>query len=240
MSLAVALSCSGAVAANAQYVTGSNPIVTQSGSPSVDLTALTSAPGSDWAHYGGPTLFDDKQAGGGQISDAGQINYGTPTSQEGARYSGNETTFNWSDGTSTPSASTNTGVYNGNFGPGSGFGLTVAASATPEQLLLWVGSGGDTTEGTLTATIDGQTFTNIASWSSGNSDELYTLNFEGTAPGDQLNVTWIADNGSNGGHGNVTVQAAAVTDVPEPGTLALFATSGLSTLGLLSRRSRRR
>lgn len=114
------------------YVTG---IVS---APSIGV-GLTLDGGLDWAHWGlkSPNDYNHKAGVTPQLLDF------KPTGEAtAARYLNGPTTFTWSDGTPTASASTTDGISW--TGLGEGFELVVPAEVAMRRLLLYVGVYGGT------------------------------------------------------------------------------------------------
>ncbi len=206
---------------HAQSISSGAPQIASNspGFGTVNLTTGASSLGADWAHFGPPDGYDHKVGGGSQISNVSDYNFGT--GNPAIPYSDNFTAFSWSDGTPTASVSpSNTGAYNGtSFGPGNGLSITVAADQTRRELKLYVGTGGDATQAMLTLSLAGATFSNTATttdFTIKKFNALYTIDFQGSAPGQSLVIDWFVTAGTSAGAANATMQAAVVTVVPEP------------------------
>src|SRR5947207_15024819 len=110
--LAVTLSITGVASAGSLSGTVNPP------PPSVNLTTEGT---SDWAHWGLNTAtdFNHKATGGTQISNVSLIGAGSTK----ARFRDSASTYTWTGGTPTASATnTPTGININNFtGPGTGF-----------------------------------------------------------------------------------------------------------------------
>ncbi len=164
----------------------------------------------DWADWGlnTPQDFNHKANVPRQISNFTVI--GNCTVQR-ASYSSNSY-IEWFDGEPNTAAAPQqaSGVYV--TGTNNGFSITVPASTTPRTLKLYIGA--NLAHGALTASLDGQTYTDatLDMTHDPNSTQgagIYTLVFNGNAPNQVLTVTYkaIATNGDNG---YVLLQAATL------------------------------
>jgi serine/threonine protein kinase len=164
----------------------------------------------DWADWGlnTPQDFNHKANAPRQISNFTVI--GNCTVQR-ASYSSNSY-IEWFDGEPNTAAAPQqaSGVYV--TGTNNGFSITVPASTTPRTLKLYIGA--NLAHGALTASLDGQTYTDatLDMTHDPNSTQgagIYTLVFNGNAPNQVLTVTYkaIATNGDNG---YVLLQAATL------------------------------
>ena len=172
----------------------------------VDLTAEGTA---DWTHWGitSADSFDYKDSVPRQISNFTVL--GTNAVQQ---YSGNYTTFSWSDGTPTPGTSgTATGVFI--YGETNGFMLTAPADQHPRQLRVYVGGYG--VQGEFQAWLSdfsAPPFVDTSSVSNvyGNSYVAYTINYAAATTNQQLIVVWRSLQLFDQVYGNVTLQAATL------------------------------
>ncbi|HEX9102555.1 MAG TPA: hypothetical protein VF997_10140 [Polyangia bacterium] len=179
---------------------------------SVDLTAISNA---DWAHWGYQFAgdFDDKAAGGGQISTFQQIGVNAPT-----QYGDGLVAYQWSDGNNgggrhqkTPPAGTTSGVYvlTG------GLKLTAPADTTVRRLLVYVGQLN--AQGQLDAALGDNSAPSVSdhSYTSTNGTPInvtYILTYAAASPGQLLTVSWTV---LNSAVGNITLQSASLqTPVP--------------------------
>jgi hypothetical protein len=191
---------------------------------------LTTEGSADWIHWGRTTAADvnRKSTGGSQISNYTLI--GANTSR--ARFDDSASTYSWTDGTPTATATnTRTGVYINNFnGPGRGFQFTAPADTTERSLDVFVGAFD--ASGTLEAILsDGSAapFTHTLTGAAGQSVQgHYTLNYSANSPGQTLTVRWT-ETADFGTADNITLQAAALSlaVVPEPATLGLLGAASL-------------
>jgi hypothetical protein len=160
----------------------------------------------DWAHYGLNTLssFNHRSGVTSQIGNVVKIGSGTA-----ARFTNNTTSFTWSNGTPTTSATnTLTGIQV--TGVNSGFQVSVPANRSLRTVQVYVGVV--RARGRLEATLsDGSmpAYVNSSiSNTGGRTNSVYTLNFSSASAGQALNIRWImqADHGS----GNVTLQGVSL------------------------------
>jgi len=173
----------------------------------VDLTAEGT---SDWAHWGRASAnsFDHKTGVPQLISNFTEI--GTNDVQ---RYSDNYTAFSWTDGTPTASNNgTTTGVFI--HGMTNGFSITAPADATVRTLKVYVGLNAaqgnfqaylsDFSAPAYTAASPGSIF--------GNAYAVYTLNYAAASAGQTLIINYAAKTLYDANFGNVTLQAASLSD----------------------------
>lgn len=179
--------------------------------PTVDLTARGTL---DWAHWGmgSPTSYAHKAGVTQQISNFTKLG-AAPVGW----FSDNPTTFSWTDGTPTASASnTATGVLTNTVG--NGFQLTIPADENVKTLRLYVGVW--YAQGKLEATLsDGSapayvdtSVTNNA----GSSHAVYTISFNADSPGQTLTVNYTLQADYLAPNGNVTFEAATLTSGGDP------------------------
>jgi hypothetical protein len=169
---------------------------------------LTAEGPTDWVNwgilYGGPGLADRKRGVTARIS-----NY-TEIGSLGVATTGNDPrTLTWSDGTPNTSGSNSTVVYvDSNSGhPGNGFSFTVTADTTVRTLVVHV--GGQTSGGTLTATLsDGSAakYQDTSPTQSSRYDRNYTLTYSAASAGQTLTIQWVNATAS----GNVSLGGAAL------------------------------
>lgn len=206
---------------------------------------LTAEGTTDWAIWGqgastslSPT---DSKLGGSGISDLTRYSNGDPLRGLGQFGNYGASSFTWSDGTNTQSASGVWGgiqnesgynmdcaVSNGTDSCGEGFSFTVDAGTALQELVLYSDVHGGT--GTLTATLSDSSapvYTENMTFFGANLPYVSTIDFAAASEGQELTITLLLTSDSTGGTGtaNVAIQAAAVSQVdsptPEPGTLAL-------------------
>ncbi len=146
----------------------------------------------DWAHWGLTAAgdYNHKAAVASQLLDFKPTGSTSP-----ARLLAGPTTFTWSDGTPTKSASTNDGIKWQ--GVGEGFQLAVTAGPDVRKLRLYVGVFGGT--GALTASLsdprtigrgDDRFTSDKASWFL----QVVTLEYgNADKPDTRLNVSWRLD-----------------------------------------------
>jgi hypothetical protein len=169
---------------------------------------LTAEGPTDWVNwgilYGGPGLADRKLGVTARIS-----NYTEIGSLVVATTGNDPRTLTWSDGTPNTSGSNSTVVYvDSNSGhPGNGFSFTVSADTTVRTLVVHV--GGQTSGGTLTATLsDGSAaaYQDTSPTQSSRYDRNYTLTYSAASAGQTLSIQWVNATDS----GNVTLGGAAL------------------------------
>lgn len=185
---------------------GQTNSITAPPAASVDLTSEGTL---DWVHWGitSSTDFDCKASVPLQISNFTVL--GTNAVQQ---FSGNYTSFSWSDGTPTVSSSgTDTGVYI--TGMTNGFRITAPADSSARQIRVYVGGYG--VQGEFQAWLSdfsGQPLIDPATVSNeyGNTYVDYTINYRAASPNQQLIVVYRAVNLFDPVYGNVTLQAATL------------------------------
>ncbi|MEK6281680.1 MAG: Ig-like domain-containing protein [Acidobacteriota bacterium] len=170
----------------------------------VDLTAEGVF---DWAHWGlnGPSAFNHKGSVTQQITNFTLIGTGAL-----GWFLDGATTFSWTDGTPTLSASsTQTGV-NTNGVVGNGFEINMPADTNLKSLKLYVGAW--YAQGKLEATVsDGSApaFINTAlNNNAGGTFGLYTINYKAGSPGQTLKVRYTILNQYFAPNGNIALKAA--------------------------------
>ena len=210
---------------------------------------LTTQGTIDWAVWGQGSSISlsptDDKSGGTAISDL------TLVGADNLRGLGvfgtyGETTFQWTNGTNSPSASNvDAGLqHNGTVATPEGFSFTVTAATTPEELIVY-----DTLNygvATLSATLsDGGSILQTMNLYNSNVPYYSVIDFEANSTGQTLTVTLelTADtSGNDSGNAALTGvslssnQSMDFSSVPEPATLTLFATS---LVGLIARRFKR-
>jgi hypothetical protein len=179
----------------------------------------------DWAHWGvsASLAADDRRADAvsGIISPATQVgNFNV------SDFPSNLTRFTWTDGTPTSVQSSPTSVGISFFsGSATGIGFSVQTSALdtrPYELRFYSGafSATDTVTATLT---DGtsQSDNSLVTPANQSVNGEYLIDFQASQPGEILTVTTI-DTANAGGGGNVILQAASLSSVPEPTGVGLL------------------
>jgi serine/threonine protein kinase len=163
---------------------------------------LTTEGTLDWVDWGLNTAQDVNRKRGvpEQVSTFTLIGNGTV--QRDDQYSN---TYIWSDGTpvAVEDPPPNQAVYGIDVvGLNNGFRISVQASTTARTLRLYIGT--KLARGQLTATLDGQTYTDSSLDTSSDphntqDNGIYTLTFNGSLPGQVLTVTYTAvlTNGSD-------------------------------------------
>ncbi|HMU32784.1 MAG TPA: peptidoglycan DD-metalloendopeptidase family protein [Pyrinomonadaceae bacterium] len=178
--------------------------------PNVDLSGEGTA---DWAHWGlaSPTSFNHKSGVTSQIGNYTLIGNGIAQ-----QFSGNSTSYSWSGGAPTASASgVNTGLWI--VGAGNGYQIVVPADTTARTLKMYVGlwAAGGRFEASLS---DGSApiYVDTTQVSSGSSiNRVYTINYQAGSAGQTLTVKWTLNTTFNP-WSNVTLQAASLGGVPVP------------------------
>ena len=198
------------------------PLLTAKRIYPVSPVNLTTEGKSDWAKWSG---YIRKATGGSKISNATVIG-GASTN-----YTNNLLKYSWTDGTPTATGTNNAnGVYI--TGVGKGFSITAPADAGIKILHLYV--GGWLSTSTLTATlsdssrpfiIDNPTI--VTTPSVGQYDVSYRIVYRANGNA-TLKVNWI----QSGGTGNVTLQAAALSDSIPPPTIVPVSGVTLNTYGV--------
>jgi Bacterial Ig-like domain (group 1)/PcRGLX-like protein central beta sandwich domain/Dockerin type I domain len=193
--------------------------------------SLTANGGLDWAHWGysSPTDYNHK-SGSPKISAATLIGSAALN-----RYINNSTSFTWTDGTPTTTATASTtGVYV--IGQNNGFSFTVPADTTPRVLNVYVGawraqgqfaahlsdnSSPDYTDSTLNNTAGVTTL------------GVYTLTYAAGSANQTLTITYTMSSATSG---NVTLQAATLAAASAGGSGGgnLVLVSGNNQSGIVS------
>jgi fibronectin type 3 domain-containing protein len=214
------------VEASATPQAGNLTVTTQPNSSQTDLTALGTG---DWYHWGDLGASAPVHKSG----VANPINFTLlGTGAYSSAYFDNSDTFNWSDGTPTPSASGDaSGVYVP--GLGNGFQLVLPADTNQRTANLYVGVY--LAQGTLSATLsDGSAvaFTDSSlSSPDGSAAAVYTITYQADSPGQTLTVRWV-ETTDYSGYGDVTLHALAITQKPLALT-GLSATPGNTSVALM-------
>jgi hypothetical protein len=205
---------------------------------------LTAAGITQWAVWGQGTSNSlaptDKSLGTNGISNLTNISNGNGLRGLGQFGTYGESTFTWTNGTVTPSASNVTSGLqhdygNGGYTPvGEGFSFTVPASTNPALLSFYttVHDG----LGRLVATLgDGSALAitlNTTSYAF-NLAHTFSINYQANSE-TTLNLSYILTNASST-YGNVAIQGVATTYVPGP-----LPVLGVASAFGMSRRLRRR
>jgi hypothetical protein len=183
-----------------------NGSLTPSPVGSVNLTAAGSL---DWGHWGrnGPTAFDHRSGITQRISNITKIGSG------GLSWFANcPTTFSWTNGTPTGSATNTPTGINTNGSIGNGFEITVPADTNLRTLKLYVGVW--YTQGKLEATLsDGSASLFIDTSlnnNAGSSFGLYTINFKAGSTGQSLKIRFTILTQHFAPNGNVAWEAATL------------------------------
>ena len=192
----------------------------------------------DWAHWGlnGPANVDRKNGVTQQISNVtklGTADYGY--------FLDSGSTFNWTDGTPTTSASTSGGIVTGQSGTGgNGYEITVPADTSAKTLRLyvgtWVGQGrleAALSDGSAPTYVD----TSLSSCGGGTFDGIYTIQYKAASAGQTLRLryTLLTDCDGNGPFGNVSLQTATLASGGEtPPTVSLTSPLNGTTFDALS------
>jgi serine/threonine protein kinase len=173
---------------------------------------LTTEGTLDWVDWGLNTAQDVNRKRGvpEQVSTFTLIGNGTV--QRDDQYSN---TYIWSDGTpvAVEDPPPNQAVYGVDVvGLNNGFRISVQASTTVRTLRLYIGT--KLARGQLTATLDGQTYTDSSLDTSSDphntqDNGIYTLTFNGSLPGQVLTVTYTAAL-TNGSDAATFLQAATL------------------------------
>jgi hypothetical protein len=186
-------------------------LLTPSTPSSVNLSARGPA---DWSHWATstPASFDHKSGVSQQISNYTLIGTATPS-----RLADNPTTFSWTDGTPTASATnTPTGIFVS--GSGNGFELTVPADESLKTLKLYTGLWAS--QARLEATLSDGSAPAFVDTSlrntGGTSNGVYTLTFNAASAGQTLNIKYTVFTDYNAPYGNVTLEAAALVYGEDP------------------------
>jgi len=175
----------------------------------VDLTAEGTL---DWAHWGlnVATDFDDKEAGGNQISN---ITLFGPSQNGPFQYANALVAYSWSDGTpDTTAAGTTTGIYFNNLNDG--YQITVPADTTKRILRVYAGGWNSTVHFDATLTdLSAPTYIDESLVTAGQNQaaDVYTIEYAAASAGQTLTLTVY--NLTSGG--NCTLMAASLSG-PQP------------------------
>ncbi|MDB6018594.1 MAG: C-terminal target protein [Pedosphaera sp.] len=182
---------------------------------------------NDWAHWGlnSATSFDHKADVIPQIG-----NFTTIGTNTGLTYGDNFTAYNWANGTPTVAApGTTTGVYI--YGLTNGFDLILPASPQPQTVKVYVGLYGARANfraylsDASAPEFSDTTLNNFYS----NSYRVYTLNYAAAANNQTLAIRHMALNSYDTTFGNVTLQAATLSDGLLPLSSIILITNSAST-----------
>jgi hypothetical protein len=211
----------------------------------VNLTTLGTEDWAVWGYASGGTSTslapNVSKSGGSGISDLTYLNPHSQPLRAIGQFHVNYT-FSWIDGDTVSSASSAyAGLqdYSGTgpgLGVGEGFIFTVPADTIERTLSVFV----DIHEGTgqLVATLsDGSApaYVNSAIPVGGNSPGVYTIDYAAAAPGQTLTVKWWEISYATT-FDNPAIFAAALSEVPEPGTGTLVGLAALIVAGAGVRR----
>jgi len=163
----------------------------------------------DWGHWGLVSRSSYNHKSGASLLPRLVVLEGTLK-----RYADNATGFSWTNGTPSAAANhTTTGVFVS--GLDSGFEYTLPADRTPRQLRLYVGLYG--TRGRFEASLSDYSAAPFVDESLAgafnNAYRVYTLRYAAASPGQTLNIRWTAAALFDQNYGNVTWQAATLTQV---------------------------
>jgi uncharacterized repeat protein (TIGR01451 family) len=170
---------------------------------------LTSAGILDWAHWGrnGPTAFDHKLGVTQQISNFTKIGAGALT-----WFADCPTTFTWTDGTPTLSATNTATGINTNGAVGNGLEITVPADTNLKTLKVYVGVW--FTQGKLEATLSDASapaYVNTAlNKNNGTSFGVYTINYKAASSGQSLKIRFTILTQYFSPNGTVALEAATL------------------------------
>jgi len=169
-------------------------------SPLVDLAADGSA---DWAHWGLNTATSVNRKTGVITQIGSIVTIGSAANRFQAPASV-RSTYDWSDGTPTATASSTAGIYFG--GSGNGFELTSPADTTTRTLKVYL--GGFKASGQIEVSLsDGSVapFVTMVEDLGGPFDRTLTVRYSAASAGQTLLVRYFLVSGSN-----VTLQAATL------------------------------
>lgn len=177
---------------------------------------LTTEGTLDWAHWGigDSQVFNHKIGVTQQISNITYI--GTSTVNW---LSDNPTTFNWTDGTPTATA-TNTATGIATNSVGNGFELSVPADTNLKTLRLYVGAW--YARGRLEATLsDGSApvFVDTSvNGDAGTVNGIYTISYSAASSGERLRIRYVVATDYFAPYGNITLEAATLVSGGNPNT----------------------
>jgi len=205
------------------YITrNGGTLVGSVGTPLASLD-LTAEGRSDWAHWGlaSPSSFDHKAGVVQQIPNVALLNVTTSALNQ---YADNLTAYSWSDGTPTTAAGgSTTGIFiYGSNSPPPAFQLTVPATNTLRRLKVYVGLyaaqarlDAGLTDFSALPYSDSSLFAPYQ-----NGYAVYTFAFASTNPGTCLNITWTPVVLYDANFGNITWQAATLSEAPLLGAVS--------------------
>ncbi len=169
----------------------------------------------DWAHWGlsSASSLNRKTGVTSQIPDIAPLGIQRNKIEQ---YADNFTAYSWTNGTPTTSAAaTTTGIFAA--GLSKGFQLTVPATPALRRLKIYVGVYG--AQGKFEASLSdgsGPPFTDSSLESAyENGYAVYTLTFASRVPSATLLIRWTSSALYDATYGNVTWQAATLSDLPQ-------------------------
>lgn len=197
----------------------SGSVATFSTSQNINLTSLAASGLSDWAAFGytaNAASIARKNGGGSKISALTNVGSGTLANFNNS--SSVTWLSTWTDGTAPNGTASNEGYIVFVAEPsGNGMSFTVPADTTTRTLLVYVAlsfSGGNTTQGKLTATLSdasaGPYVDTSVTIVSGSANLLgkYTITYAAASTSQFLTITWI--NNTSLGSQNVQISAAVI------------------------------
>lgn len=215
------------------------------GTASADLTALGTVDWAIWANTasGNVTPYPIRYSKAGGTAGFSSI---APVGAGASTRGGNTATtaFSFSDGTAPTTSLSSTStlglIFNSGLETvGNGVQFTVGGDVNTErQIRVW-GAGFDG-RGTFVASLNGAPDVTLLSqtYASNNPklNTLFTINYKPDNPTDLLTLRYTLTTNGTGSNAHVGFQAAAVSEIPEPGSVATLAAGGL----LLAVRRRRK
>jgi hypothetical protein len=191
------------------------PYITSTTLSPVVSVGLSTEGNLDWAHWGLKTASDYNHK---NLANPLLWTLASVGTRPITRYTGDPTTFAWSDGTPTMSAMSNSGVTVA--GIGEGFVVTAPTSGEARLLRLYVGVKSGTAQVMAKFSDPNATDMMLTDLLTMDSDIWYpqvmTFEYMDAAPGTTMSVTWKVLSGSDAG-AMPAVHLKAVSLARKPG-----------------------